>query len=219
MSVNQIFADSGNTAINKRDDIDSILNFLEEIGIEYKIDNGIQGSFAENINIKNGVVHFDYNKVLVVDLLHESGHLALVLKEYRPLLSGWLDKGLKEYSAMIDKLHHSDPRLDILMCCDDNQVTAWAWAVGCKLGLNPDDVITSESYGGEGDSVRFKLSISGQSPMPYIGVSALHHAGFTKKYSYSAKLNQPKISFYPFMNYWTTDEALLANNYSLNISL
>jgi hypothetical protein len=206
------------TQTSIRKDVDLILEFLTQIGIEFKIEDAVQGSFAPNIDIRKGVVHFDYDKVLIVDLLHESGHLALVLKEHRPLLSGNLYRGLKQYTTMINKLPFEDPRMNILMSCDDTQVTAWAWAVGQKLGLNPNDVITSESYGGEGDGIRTTLSFSDRSSMPYIGVSMLHHAGFTKKHSHFAKEREPDARFYPYMNYWTTDEALLKNNFSLDIS-
>lgn len=201
-----------------RKDVDAILEFLTQIGIEYKIEVAVQGSFAENIELRKGVAHFDYDNVLIVDLLHECGHLALVLKEHRHLLSGNLYRGLKEYTSMINLLDFDDPRMDILMSCDDPQVTAWSWAVGQKLGLDPNDVITNESYGGEGEGFRLNLSLSNRSPMPYIGVSMLHHAGFTKKFSHFAKKRDPDALFYPHMNYWTTDEALLKNNFSLDIN-
>lgn len=202
------------TTLKTRHDVDLVLDFLTKIGIEYKLENEVLGSFAENIEIREGVLHLDYDKVLIVDLLHESGHLALVLKEYRHLLSGNLHRGLKQYTNMIMNLPFDDPRADILMSCDDPQVTAWSWAVGTKLGLDPNDIITSESYGGEGDGFRLTLSLSAESPMPYIGVSMLHHAGFTKKYSLSAKKNKPDELFYPHMNYWTTDDALSSNGLS-----
>lgn len=207
------------TSSQTRHDVELILDFLTKIGIEYKLENEISGSFAENIGIRKGVLHLVYDKVFIVDLLHESGHLALVLKEHRHLLSGNLYQGLKTYTALIMELPFDDPRSDILMSCDDPQVTAWSWAVGTKLGLDPNDIITSESYGGEGDGFRTTLSLSSKSPMPYIGVSMLHHAGFTKKYSLSAKKRNPDDLFYPHMNYWTTDEALIANGFSQKLSL
>lgn len=206
------------TQSNIRNDVDAIIEFLSQIGIEYKIEDSVEGSFVKNIDIRKGVVHFDYDKVLIVDLLHESGHVALVLKEHRHLLSGNLSSGLNQYTSMINLLDFDDPRMNILMSCDDPQVTAWSWAVGHKLGLDPNDVITNDSYGGEGDAIRATLNLSDRSSMPYIGVSMLHHAGFTKKFSHFAQKNDPDTLFYPHMNYWTTDDALLKNNFSLNIN-
>lgn len=201
-----------------REDVDAILTFLDRIGIEYKVEAKVKGAFAPHIEIRNGVVHFDYDQVFITNLLHESGHLALVLKEHRHLLSGNLYGGLRKYTSMINMLDYNDPRLQILMSCDDPQVTAWSWAVGQKLGLDPKDVINDESYGGEGEGFRLTLSLSDRSPMPYIGVSMLHHAGFTKKFNRFSKQLDPDALFYPHMNYWTIDEALLKNNFSLNIS-
>lgn len=197
---------------SKRQDIDSILRFLSDIGIEYQIEPGVVGSFCENLEIKNGVIHFDYDKVAVADLLHDSGHLALVLKEYRHLFNGNLYQSFKDYMALVSVLDFEDERAEILMAVYDPQVTAWAWAVGVKLGLNPNDVILNDRYDGDGANIRVLLEISSKSPMPYLGVAQLHGTGYTKKYNHLDKKRNPDTKFFPHFNYWTADEALRSNN-------
>lgn len=206
-----------NQTQGKRPHIDAILNFLSEIEIEYCIEESVKGSFAENIEIRNGVIHLDYSKVEVVDLLHESGHMALVLKECRHLFSGNLNKGFKQYISKINEmteggLFGTDTKLNILMCCEDSEVTAWAWAVGVKLELPHHEIITDDSYDGHGSFIRDHLALSHKNSMPYVGVAKLHHATYTKRYSRMIEEHMPESQFYPHMNYWTADAALSANN-------
>lgn len=201
-----------------RTDIDLILNFISSIGIEYQMESDVIGPFSENIDIKNGVIHFDYERVLVGDLLHEAGHLALVLKEYRKIFNGNLYKSLKQYVALVTQLEVSDQCIETLLACEDVHVTAWVWSVGIKLGLNPDDVIQTDKYGGEGDSIRELLQISDRTCMPYIGVAQLQAAGYTKKYNRMIEMQEPHTKFYPHLNFWTVDEALITNNFKLSVT-
>lgn len=196
--------------IAKRPHIDAILSFFDEIGIEYKVEDEVKGSFSPNIDIRKGVVHLDYSKVLIVDLLHESGHLALVPKKYRELFTGNLYKGFREYQKTVLDLPipFGDKTMDVLMTCDDTEVTAWSWALGRKLGLPPEDIITDESYDGNGAGIRDSLLISENSSMPYAGVTKLHHALYTEKINRMTKAQNPDAQFYPHMKHWTADSVL-----------
>lgn len=151
-----------------RHDIDVILSFLTEIGIEYLIEKDVNGFLSKAIEIRSGIICLDYNTVLVSDLLHESGHLALIVKDFRHLFSGNLNQGYRAYLSAIKALSFDEQLCTILMCCEDTQVTAWAWAVGIKLGLPHKDIINDESYEGEGSEIRKCLELSEKSPMPYV---------------------------------------------------
>ena len=198
-----------------RDDVDRILKFFDTIGLEYTQEKGVIGSFAENLEIKKGVIHFDYDLVAVLDLLHDGGHMALIPKCYRHYFCGNLMAGFKRYFEMITLAPPLDPVTEILMCCEDTQVTAWAWAAGIKLGIKHEDIITGASYGGTGEAIRQTLQFSEISSMPYVGVAMLHHSGYTKKFNSWVKKKEPETVFYPEMNYWTADQALSANGYSV----
>lgn len=199
-----------------RDDVERILAFFDSIGLEHVQEKGVIGSFTENLEIKNGVLHFDYDLVAVIDLLHDGGHMALIPKCYRHYFSGNLKAGFKKYVALISAKPLTEPILEILMCCDDTQATAWAWAVGVKLGIKHEDIITDASYGGTGDAIRQTLQLSNSSSMPYIGVAKLHYSGYTKKFNNWLKKMEPETAFYPHLNYWTADQALAANDYSIS---
>ena len=197
-----------------RKDIDAVLEFLKEVGIEYLIHENVNGFLSNEIEIRNGIICFDYNNVQISDLLHESGHLALVAKGFRHLFSGNLNNGYRAYLTAINQLSFNEQLNTILMCCEDTQVTAWAWAAGVKLGLPHEDIINDEDYEGEGSEIRKCLELSENSPMPYIGVSMLHHANYTKKYNRLFQIREPETEFYPKMRFWTADQVLSAHGYS-----
>ena len=71
-----------------------------------------------------------------------------------------------------------------------------------------------ESYEGEGSEIRKCLELSEKSPMPYVGVSMLHHANYTKKYNRLFQMREPSAVFYPEMQFWTADQVLSAHGYS-----
>jgi hypothetical protein len=189
-----------------RTDINKILNFFDEIKIKYEFAQDIKESFVPHIKIKKGVIHFDYAKVLVLDLLHEGGHLALIPEKYRHFFDNNLYKGFQDYAKEIKKLPFDHPAINLLTCCDDNQVTAWAWAVGVKLELKAEDVIPDFSYENKGQELRESLEL--KNPMGYIGVAKLQYGGYTNKYNAAKQKIYPNEVFYPNMIFWTADQAI-----------
>jgi hypothetical protein len=57
--------------------------------------------------------------------------------------------------------------------CSDPEATAWAWAAGQYLGLQPKAIIQDDEYGGDGSFLRLQLATGG-----YVGINGLSHAGF-----------------------------------------
>lgn len=199
-----------------RPEISLILNFLDEIKIDYTIESGVKGSFSKHVEIDQGKLKLDYEKVGVGSLLHEAGHLALIFSPYRELFHGNLFESFKKYFSLLDNLPFDDLRTKILMGCNDEEVTAWSWAVGVHLGLEPKKVIEDLSYGGQGEFIRDLLSISSRSTMPYIGVAKLHYATYTEKFNNRTNSKSPEDITYPKMKYWTADEALKANGLDMS---
>lgn len=197
-----------NVKRNMRD----FLNFLNSIDVEFQTSSNIPiDSFAPHIEIKKGIIYFNPEKALLMDLIHDAGHMALIPKQFRHLFNGNMLKGFQQYNKYLEDIRYSSVESNILEACNDPCVTAWAWAVGKHLGFAGKDVIDDKGYGGTGENIRQILSISNQATMPYIGVSQLHYGTYTKKYN---RLDKSGVC-YPHMNYWTADQALKANNITL----
>jgi hypothetical protein len=60
--------------------------------------------------------------------------------------------------------------------CGDKEATAWAYAAGLAVGLDPADIILDSEYEGSGDEIRMMLSMS-----QYAGINGLAFAGMCKR--------------------------------------
>jgi uncharacterized protein len=57
--------------------------------------------------------------------------------------------------------------------CSDPEATAWAWAAGVHLGLDPKEIVQDDEYGNGGSDIRLMLSMN-----KYMGINGLAFAGF-----------------------------------------
>ena len=161
---------------------------LNNIGIPTQEDSQAAG-FLDNVRIKQGVIHYKPN-ALIADILHEAGHLACLPALFRPQANDDLDDLaviMCDYAdaQMARGVNPEAPILRAIMQCSDGEATAWAWAFGSHLGLDPKVIIDGEAYGGEGDSVRLMVSTG-----MYLGVNGLRAAGMIKNTKDYPKLDK-----------------------------
>ena len=159
----------------KRTNIDATIEFLNLIGIATSRVDKAEG-FLSGVRIEEGNLLVDPT-CHVSDLLHEAGHVAIFPSRYRRLMTGNIEKAQR---LMLDdvwsqNLHPDDPLSRAAMQSSDVEATAWAWAAGVHLSIEPCEIIMSRSthYEGNGPIIRTMLSM-GQ----YAGIHGLAHAGF-----------------------------------------
>jgi len=157
--------------------LNSITTFINEIGIPCKEGSVREDSFLQGVDIINGGIVYDAQKLLSPgDLLHEAGHVAVLTKSDRigvtsPEVSGDMEPGGVEMAAI-----------------------AWSWAALKYLGIAPEIVFHKEGY--KGDS---EVLIDNFSNGRFIGASLLQWMGMTN----TMKEDGTEIGIvYPAMMHW-----------------
>lgn len=168
------------------------ISFLREIGLCVELVPGAKG-FVDGVLIVDGGLHVDPSAP-VSGLLHEAGHVAIMPAKYRHLLNGDISGGIK---AMFDdmsltELDPDGPLYRAALQCSDPEATAWAWAAGRHLGIQPEEIILDEEYDNDGDGIRRMLAVS-----QYYGINGLSHAGFCVRGIMGTAQTR-----YPVMTYW-----------------
>lgn len=154
----------------------TIINFINQIGIPCMPATLINDTFLPSIDIRNGTIWFDNEKMKQPgDLLHEAGHVAVLLPEDRKTVSspdnmnGDLQAGGAEMAAI-----------------------AWSWAALKHLNIPPEIIFHADGYkSGAADLIR--NFTNGQ----YLGHHLLAWMGMTciSEHEHSEKL-------YPSMTQW-----------------
>lgn len=139
--------------------LETITKFIESIGLRCNAGEVKHDSFLPGIDIVKGCIVYDKKKIISPgDLLHEAGHLAVLLPEHRqdvtsPDVNGDLEAGGAEMAAI-----------------------AWSWAAAKYLEIEPEVVFHDAGY--HGDSLNI---IENFSAGRYFGVSLLQWFGLTKE--------------------------------------
>ncbi len=162
--------------------IKKISGFINEIGIECRQEQVPEDTFLPGVEIKYGSIIYDPEQLTYPgDLLHEAGHLAVLLPIDRSLangsenLSGDLISGAAEMSAI-----------------------AWSWAA--KVHLQIDDEILFHSGGyKEGSGNLIKAFTECNEGGSILGVPILQWLGMTRELK-SAQL--PDEFTFPKMKQW-----------------
>jgi len=173
----------------------NIVEFLRNNGLEVQAGKTSENSFLPHVEIVHGRIIFDPEHAVVSDLLHEAGHLMLCPPQYREQLHKNLYKGFRHIFATVDTAPDSALHW-YLMAMDDHAVTAWAWALGKHLGVPENEIILSEQYSGDGDSIRTCLQLRS-----YIGINGLSHAKYCDL-PQMARYKEDAIC-YPQMRKWS----------------
>ena len=112
------------------DHSNTIIEFINRIGITCKPCNLMDDTFLPGIDIKNGTVWYDPEKMKYPgDLLHEAGHVAVLLPQDRKTVSG-----------------PNDINGDLQAGGAEMAAIAWSWAALTHLNLPPETVFHPEGY-------------------------------------------------------------------------
>ena len=165
---------------------------LAEIGIETREKEDAQG-FLDAVYIENGVILYR-PEATASNILHEAGHLACIPAQFRSKATGDLDNIAREMCDYVGRHLEGggdaeDPIVRAIMQCSDPEATAWAWAFGVHIGLEPERIIEDEDYQGDGPEVRLMVSVG-----MYVGINGLRAAGM---------VSNPKE--WPVMSKWLQD--------------
>jgi hypothetical protein len=157
--------------------VQKALRFLESIGIGYTLVDEANG-FINHIDIRDGILLIS-PAALVSDILHEAGHLAVFPVNFRHRVNSDIEDCLDGIFYELETLGPEHPGNVSMMHCSDTEATAWAWAAGKHLGIADADIITDQSYEGEGATIRLMLSMRA-----YFGINGLIASGMTSKHTY-----------------------------------
>lgn len=156
--------------------LDTITSFINHIGIPCVEGKVKESSFLPGIDIVDGSIIYDATKMQSPgDLLHEAGHIAVLLSEHRqyvtsPDVNGDLQPGGAEMAAI-----------------------AWSWAAANHLKVPPEVVFHPDGYHGESNAI-----IDNFSNGRYFGVSLLQWFGMTVE----KRTTNASDAIYPVMHSW-----------------
>lgn len=169
-----------------------VADALNTIGLIARLNENASG-FLEKINIKEGVLEYQ-ETATPSNLLHEAGHLACLPPKLRVIVNNDISdiedivqKEMKDRFKETGNL--DDPYIRAMMQCSDTEATAWAWAMGKKIGLEENTIIEDEDYNGEGADLRLMLSAKA-----YYGINGLRAANMIKS-----------IKDFPVLDKWLQD--------------
>lgn len=159
------------------------LDWLQAHGFEIHETKAITGTFIPHIRIHAGTLQIDADAA-VSDILHEAGHLAILPGDIRPMATGDIEDAIAEIMDRVTAVIEPDtPFSRALVQASDPEATAWAWAAGTAIGLEPGEIIDDGDYEGQGASIRAALMAN-----MYPGIHGLHHAGMTIRKEYPSML-------------------------------
>jgi hypothetical protein len=122
------------TIVTHQETLTTIIGFIRSIGITIEEGLVAPGSFLPDIEIKNGGIIYDPEKLAHPgDLLHEAGHIAVSIPSERPTLSGNITEA------------------DSKKMGDELAVLLWTWAASLHLQLPPQVVFHPEGYRGDSE--------------------------------------------------------------------
>lgn len=161
-------------------ELQSILGFLEEIGIEYYFTTAQFDSFLVGIEIEQGRLKINLNNLICYgDILHEAGHLACLTPDLRKRANGDIAKSLgEEYTYEMG-------------------VIAWSVAAALHLKIPFSEIFHPDTYKGEADWL-----IEQYTSKNYIGLPLLQWMGLTP---HDDELIENKVLPYPNMTRWTRE--------------
>lgn len=155
-------------------------SFFQEIDLPYAIQPlDAEQSLFEGVAIVSQVLAFDPKKVCPFILLHEAGHLALLPRQFWPLLTDYFNFHFPLGSQIADALFMQNlgPELTIQrssMC--DRTVSAWAYAATEYLGLEHTGPPSPADFGGNWASIEYDLKTGA-----HFGVEKLVMRGMAEK--------------------------------------
>jgi hypothetical protein len=170
-------ADKLQEDLDKSSLVNSLLDFLDQIGIAHSREPIEEQTFLPGLKLRSGTLIVDEEKLLYPgDILHEAGHLATMPPEVRATMNDNLES---------NDLHNGGEMMAI----------AWSYAASMHLKLDPYIVFHNEGYKGGGDNI-----VQNFSEGKFFGVPLLQWCGMT----YDEKTAKQKgVQPFPAMTEWT----------------
>jgi len=167
--------------MQQHDDItETIITFLDEIGIPVVRTEIAGPTFLPGIRVVHGALEVDTSKLLFPgDLLHEAGHLAVIPQEFRA-------------SAEDDDVEADKPGM-----ITEVEAMAWSYAAALHLGIDPRVVFHPDGYHGQSESLLLSYSMGIN-----LGSSGLQEAGMAAIGAHADDLGVPP---YPHIIKWLRD--------------
>ncbi|PHR11279.1 MAG: hypothetical protein COA40_11710 [Aequorivita sp.] len=138
--------------------LDTIFRFLEKISIAYSLTDIETETFLPGIQIKNGTLQIDLQKLKYPgDLLREAGHIAVTKSEERNILNDNVMENNAEKAG------------------DEMAVLLWSYAAAKKIGLAPEIVFHEDGY--KGEAIWLREQFEGKN---YIGLPLLQWMGLAE---------------------------------------
>lgn len=135
-----------------------ILKFFNEIPIEYHLAKIEAETFLPGIQIKNGALQIDLEKLKYPgDLLHEAGHIAVTESAERAVLNDNVIENKPEKAG------------------EEMAVLLWSFAAAKHIGLPAEIVFHDDGYKGEAAWLREQFETGN-----YIGLPLLQWMGLTE---------------------------------------
>lgn len=163
------------------------ISFLRSIGLEIREGDVCTASFLPNITIKDGALIYN-DKCDVSDILHEAGHLAAIPTKYRTMCQADMKESIPaiwEKAMKAGEIEPDSPMYCALIQSSDPEATAWAWAAGRHIGLEPEEIIRDHQYEGTGADIRAMLAVN-----CYCGINGLRAAGMVASIKTFPQLKQ-----------------------------
>jgi hypothetical protein len=159
----------------------SIIQFLRSIGLPVYFANIDADTFLPGILINKGAIIIDKHKLKYPgDILHEAGHLAVVLPEERNQLAGNAAENRSQHEA------------------EEMMSIAWSYAACIHLGIDAHIVFHEHGYKGGGSTL-----VENFSQGRYVGVPMLQWLGMTLE---NKKAVEKGTLPYPHMLKWLREE-------------
>lgn len=163
--------------------LNTIVDFLNEIGISCQPETITSETFLPGISIRKGVIYYDEQQLLSPgDLLHEAGHISILSSEDR--------------SNVFESENVSGSKLDDGGA--EMAAIAWSWAALKHLNLPPDVVFHEEGYKGDSEALIAAFSNGGG-----MGISILNWLGMTEQ---SKPKQTASDNHFPNMHKWVLDK-------------
>ncbi len=164
-------------SIETQNNLDTVILFLQSIGLSIQYDNIETDCFLPGISIENGGLIIDTKKLQYPgDILHEAGHLAVVTAEDRPTLN--------EHDIALRPQREAEEMMAI----------AWSYAVCVHLGIDARFVFHDNGYKEGGTSLAENFENK-----QYFGVPMLQWVGMTLEQKNAVEQGKPA---YPAMLHW-----------------
>jgi len=138
--------------------LERIFRFFDKISIQYNFTEIETETFLPGIQIKNGVLQIDLQKLKYPgDLLHEAGHIAVTKSEERNVLNDNVIENNAEKAG------------------DEMAVLLWSYAAAKKIGLAPEIVFHEDGY--KGEAIWLREQFEGKN---YMGLPLLQWMGLAE---------------------------------------